>query len=292
MNTALDNKVCTVRAALEQAERILFTAGATSQRWAAEWLMSDVLACSRLEIYTRLDEELDEARHALWESYLARAQRHEPVQYILGETNFMGLRIACDRRALIPRPETEFMTGMIVDDMRQHGRSAPVGVDVGTGTGCIALALADALPQARLTAIEMDGQALALARENAARLGLTARIAFREGDLLEGVEPESADLVVANLPYISTDMWGSLPPAVRDYEPRCALDGGARGLDYIERLTAQAQTVLRRGGRLYLEIGADQGDAVRAIAVNAGFVETTVIEDWARRDRVVRGGKP
>lgn len=292
MNTAFDRRVCTVRVALEQAERTLAKTDATSQRWAAEWLMSDVLACSRLEIYTRLDEELDETRRALWSSYLARAERHEPVQYILGETDFMGLRIACDPRALIPRPETEFMTGMIVDELRQSGWSDSVCVDVGTGTGCIALALADAFPRARLTAIEVDAQALALARENAARLGLSERVAFRQGDLLEGVAPESADLIVANLPYIATDHWGLLPHDVRDYEPRRALDGGARGLDYIERLAAQAVIVLRSGGRVYLEIGADQGAAVRALLNAAGFVETTVHADWAGRDRVVRGGKP
>ena len=291
MTTTLDNHACTVLSALTETERVLTTASVTSPRLAAEWLMAGVLGCPRLEVFTRSDAALTEPERVLLGSYTERAARHEPIQYILGETEFMGLRIGCDPRALIPRPETEVMTAMVVDDLRRSASAQPAIVDVGTGTGCIALAVAAVLPQARITALDVNASALALARENGKWLGLSDRILFQRGDLLAAFDDASADVIVANLPYIATDDWASLSVGVRDFEPRRALDGGVSGLEYVHRLAGQAFSVLRPGGRIYLEIGADQGPSARTLLESAGFSSVSIHADWTSRDRIVKGVK-
>ena len=291
MTTTLDNHVRTVLSALTETEQVMTAASVPSPRLAAEWLVAGVLGCPRLAVFTRSDTALTEPEQVLLGAYTARAARHEPVQYILGETEFMGLRIGCDPRALIPRPETEVMTAMVVDDLRRSGSAHPAIVDVGTGTGCVALALAAALPQARVTALDVDASTLALARENGKQLELSDRVHFQQGDLLAGFDHASADVIVANLPYIATDEWATLSVGVRDFEPRRALDGGVSGLDYIERLAVQAFSVLVPEGRIYLEIGADQGPSAHALLEAAGFSPVSIHSDWTRRDRIVKGVK-
>ncbi len=292
MNTALDISYPSLRTALEETERTLAAASSAEPRAVAEWLLAAVLDCSRMELHVRVEEKLTESQYARLLAYRERAARREPVQYVLGETEFMGLRLGCDRRALIPRPETELLAEMVTDDARVSGPARPVIVDVGTGTGCLALALAVALPQATVTALDIDEDALALARENAARLGLQDRLVFRRSDLLEALGGDTVDLIVANLPYVASDDWPQLPPEVRDYEPRGALDGGPRGLAVLERLIVRALPALRPGGRLYLEIGADQGAPVRALLEDAGFDAVTIHRDWKGRERIARGTRP
>lgn len=290
MTIALDNPF-TVRSVLAETVRRLTLAAAAEPRLTAEWLVAAILNRPRMELYTRLDATLSPTEHALLTAHTERAARHEPVQYILGETEFMGLRIGCDRRALIPRPESEVMAAMIMDDVRAAVPAKYPIVDVGAGTGCIALALASALPQASIIAVDIDESALALARENAERLGLADRVAWRHDDLLTHFHEAPAELVTANLPYIATEDWRKLPAGIRDYEPRRALDGGPHGMDFIERLAIQAFSVLRTEGRLYLEIGADQGVPVQALLASAGFAEVAIHPDWAGRDRIARGVK-
>lgn len=292
MTISIHNALPSVRVALSEAERVLVSASVASPRLAAEWLLSAVLDMPRLQLHVYADRTLDEAQQALMATYTARAARHEPIQYIVGETEFMGLRIVCDPRALIPRPETEVLVALIRDDLRAGAWAEPVIVDVGTGTGCLGLALADALPGASVIAVDVDESALSLARENAERLGLSDRVVFQSGDLLTGFAAAVAQVVAANLPYIATAEWEQLPVDVRDFEPRRALDGGASGLELIERLTRQAATVLCSGGRLYLEIGADQGASARAILESAAFANVAIHPDWTGRDRIVRGIKP
>lgn len=226
------------------------------------WVAGYLLACGLLDVTRHFAEIPAPAMAARFDGMVARLATDEPVQYVIGETDFMGLRIRCDARALIPRPETEVLAGCALDFLRgQEGR--PVVVDVGTGTGCLACVLALRAPQARVVGRDVSPAALDLARANAQALG--AAVEFELADLLAGIPPASVDLVVANPPYVTTAECGRLPRTVRNFEPRLALDGGEDGLRTISRLVSDAAHVLTSGGRLMMEIGDDQADAVAEI---------------------------
>ena len=226
------------------------------------WVAAHLLGCGLLDVLRHLSETPLPDQAQRFESAVARLEQDEPVQYVIGETDFMGLRIYCDSRALIPRPETEVLVECAEEFLR--GRpGTPAVVDVCTGTGCIACALAKRVPHARVSATDVSPAALELARANAR--ALDASVDFRPADLLAGIAPASVDLVVSNPPYVGTAECGRLPRTVRDYEPRLALDGGPDGLRLISRLVSEAAHVLTSGGRLMLEIGEDQADAVAEI---------------------------
>lgn len=226
------------------------------------WLAAHLLSCGLLDVGRHRAEPLAPDLARAWEDGVVRLAAGEPVQYVIGETDFLGLRIRCDRRALIPRPETEELALCAEADLRARpGR--PVAVDAGTGTGCIACALALRAPRARIIATDLSADALGLARENAEALG--ARVDFIRADLLAGLPDASADLVVSNPPYVSSGDCDRLPAHVRDHEPRLALDGGPDGLRVISRLVSEAARVIVPSGRLMMEIGDDQAEAVREI---------------------------
>lgn len=225
------------------------------------WVAAHLLGGGLLDVLRHLAETPTPEQADRFDAALARLETDEPVQYVIGETDFMGLRIRCDARALIPRSETEELVAAAEEFLR--GRERPVAVDVCTGTGCIACALAKRVPGARVLATDLSPAALDLARENAG--ALDAAVEFRHADLLAGGAAGSVDLVVSNPPYVATAEIARLDRTVRDFEPRLALDGGTDGLRTISRLVAQAAHVLRSGGRLMLEIGDDQADAVAEI---------------------------
>ena len=225
------------------------------------WVAAHLLGCGLLDVLRFLPEVPAPAQAARFAAALARLETDEPVQYVVGETDFMGLRIRCDARALIPRPETEELVACAEEFLR--GRERPVVVDVCTGTGCIACALAKRVPGARIVATDLSAAALELARENARALG--AAVEFRQADLLAGFPEAGADLVVSNPPYVAAAEIARLDRTVRDFEPHLALDGGPDGLRTISRLVAEAAHVLKSGGRLMMEIGEDQAEAVEEI---------------------------
>lgn len=264
-------------------------AGIDNARRTAEELAGFVLDCGPMQTY--LHEEPPEAdRAALLESLAARVESGEPLQYVIGHVDFMGMRIVCDKRALIPRPETELLVEEILSSglwtaPADAGRR-PAIADIGTGTGCIVLALACRHPEAEYTAVDCSPAALELARGNARAHALEEGICWKTGDLLDGFGPGTLDAVVANLPYIATRDWLALAPAVRDYEPRSALDSGEGGLELIDALIRQARTVLRPGGSLFLEFGYDQGDAVSDGLITAGYAEVRIKRDLAGHDRI------
>jgi release factor glutamine methyltransferase len=225
------------------------------------WVAAHLLGCGLLDVLRRLPESPAPDQAERFAAAAARLAKDEPVQYVIGETDFMGLTIRCDARALVPRPETEILVACAEEFLR--GRARPVVVDVCTGTGCIACALALRAPGARVVATELSPAALDLARENARALGAAAE--FRQTDLLAGLPEAGADLVVSNPPYVATAEIARLDRTVRDFEPHLALDGGSDGLRTISRLVAEAVHVLKSGGMLMLEIGDDQADAVTEI---------------------------
>lgn len=224
------------------------------------------------------------------ESFLERREKKEPLQYIIGRWDFMGLELTCDKRALIPRPETE----LLVEDALAiiAGLSPPVRVlDVCTGSGCIALAIAVlAGENAEITATDICPRALDLARENAKKLGFVPeRVSFVQNDLLknfENIHESEFDVIISNPPYILSGDMAALPLSVRGHEPHKALNGGIDGLDFYRRLIPQAKKALREGGALLMEIGPM---AVLDLMAEAGFTNINLRRDYAELPRIVSG---
>jgi release factor glutamine methyltransferase len=256
-------------------------------RIACELLLARLLKCKRLELGLRHNQALDEPRLAAMRRGIKRVADGEPVQYVLGQVEFMGHAFKVDRRALIPRPETELLVERCLECESLWQRPKPGIADVGTGTGCIVISLAKARAHGLYVALDVSEEALALARENAAAHGLAQSVAFAHAELSDVAEPETFDAIVANPPYIRTADCEQLPVHIRDHEPRVALDGGPTGLAVVETIVGDAAIALRPGGFLFLEIGYDQGHAVRALLEQAGFAEITVHKDIAGLDRVV-----
>ncbi len=262
----------TTRSALERATERL--TDSETPRLDAELLLTSALGCDRAALVMRSDDELDPASVARYDALVGRRAAHEPVAYILGYKDFRNLRLHVDRRVLIPRPETE----LLVEVGLTLPHRARV-VDVGTGSGAIALALKDERRDLEVSATDVSVGALEVARENAVRLGLEVR--FVLGDLLAGVP---ADAVLANLPYVATD-GPPLPPDVSRHEPTGALFAGTDGLLQIRRLTARTAGL----SLMALEIGVGQGDAVEALVRGAGFDSVERLSDLAGHERVVVG---
>jgi len=247
----------------------------------AELLLAHTLGRDRIELYTDFDRPLSSQELDAYRELVARRARHEPVAYILGEWGFRRLTLAVDPRALIPRPETEVVVERALAHLR--GREAPTVIDVGTGTGAIALAIADEHPGARVTAIDVSADALALARVNAERTGLAVELL--EHDVAGGLPGGPYDLVVSNPPYVEFSELETLMPDVREYEPHIALVGDRMP----EVVAAAALDVLLPGGHLVLEIGDGQALATAATLGGLGYVDVVTTPDLTGRDRVVEG---
>lgn len=256
-------------------------------RLQAELLLAHALGLSRAGVLARLDDALAPDVAARYAANVARRAQHEPLAYILGHQEFCGLDFLVDRRVLIPRHETETLVELALDCARLRQIALPVIVDVGTGSGAVALTLAHRLPRARVIAVDVSSDALAVAQMNAARLNLQTRVEFLEGDLL-APETEPFDILVANLPYIPSKRFDQLPREVCAFEPRLALDGGADGLDVMRRLLKQIESHAARGAVVLLEISEEQGDAAvqlaRAILPHANVA---LHRDLEGLDRVV-----
>lgn len=201
----------------------------------------------------------------------------------------MGHDFKVDRRALIPRPETEVLVEQVLGCEPLWSAARPAVADVGTGSGCIIISLALARPDAEYKALDLSDEALALARENARSLGVAEHIGFGQGELCDHVDSETVDAVVANLPYVASDEYEQLPANVREYEPRMALDGGPDGLGVVGPTIQDAAMALKPGGRVFLEIGETQAAAVSELLSGADFGEIAVVKDLAGRDRIVNG---
>lgn len=284
----------TLAEALHAARDRLASAGIEDAAIEAELLLRHALAAGgdaapgRARLYGRLQEQPGAGVRQRFDSYLERRLRHEPSAYITGRREFYGLEFEVTPAVLVPRPETEMLIEATIELARRYAGAGPYRVvDAGTGSGCIAVAIACALPAAALIATDVSTDALDVARRNARRHGVETRVDFRQGDLLAPLEM-AVDLVVANLPYVTTAAWQALPPELRDHEPRAALDGGADGLDLLRRLLDAAPAVLRPAGAVCLECGAGQALDVVAYA-RGGFADAAIEtrRDLAGHERVV-----
>ena len=259
-------------------------AGVPSPRVDAEFLVAHVAGLSRTELYS-IDRELSGEELRRLRFAQERRRLREPLAYILGEWGFRRLLLAVDRRALIPRPETEVLVERCLGHLR--GLSAPRVLDVGVGSGAVALAIAAEHSGASVTGVDSSESALALARENHAATGLDGRVELVHGNLLEGFAGQF-DLVVSNPPYVSAAEYETLQPEIRLYEPYEALVGDGVG----EALAASAPSVLRPGGWLVLECGDGQAADLAATLRDIGYEDVVATKDLAGRDRVVEGRRP
>ncbi|MCS6771706.1 MAG: peptide chain release factor N(5)-glutamine methyltransferase [Kiritimatiellae bacterium] len=280
----------TLQAAVRQIEAALARAGIEDARAAADWLVAETAGIGRLDLYVSGDRPIPAEWIPLLVERARRVEAGEPLQYVLGYAPFMGRDFLCDRRALIPRPETEELCERVLDALPREfaGRVA----DVGTGTGCLAITIVLDRPDARVEAIDISKESLELARENARRFGVDSRIQWILGDLLAGAPEAAYDVIVSNPPYVSEAEWSRLPLSIREYEPPVALIGGADGLAVIRRLAAQSRSALKPGGMLWLEMGNDQGQAVRRLLEDLGFVGITVYRDAAGHERIAAAMRP
>ncbi len=276
----------TVRSALLAAREAFLSAGIDTPDLDAELLVAHVLGRDRSWVLAHPEGQLDDAAVERLQALVARRARREPLAYILERRDFYDLILWVTPAVLIPRPETEILVERALDWLRAHPQARVA--DIGTGSGAIALALArHAPPTVTLYATDISQQALAVARENARRLGLEGRVVFLHGDLLAPL-PEPIDLLVANLPYVSTAVRDELMPEVQEYEPAAALFSDADGLAHIQALLDQAPARMRSGGCILLEIGHDQGGRARAMA-QAAFphAHVQIHPDLAGRDRIL-----
>ena len=260
----------TLAVRIAEAARTLTGAGIAARDAAldAGLLACTALGCDRAALASRLREEEPPGFADRFAALLARRARREPMAYVLGEREFWGLPFEVNPAVLVPRPETE----LIVEEAVRLAATAPprIILDVCTGSGCLAVALAHEFPGAAVVATDISADALEVARRNAARNGVADRVAFQQADMLDGVATR-ADLIVCNPPYVNSGDEPGLMPEVRGYEPHIALFGGADGLLFVRRLLATAPAHLNPGGRLLVEVGYDQDDRVADLAVSLGW---------------------
>lgn len=268
-------------------ERLQLSSNAPSPAKDAEWLLRHVLGRDKAWLLTHGDESVEEGKAQEYALLIKRREKNEPMQYIVGETEFFGLPFRVTPEVLIPRPETEHLVEKVVE--LAAGFSAPRIIDVGTGSGAIAIAIAKQLPQAQVTATELSEGAIAVAQENAARNGVSVR--FLLGDLLAPVSEEKYEIIASNPPYVPSEEKALLAVEVRDHEPEMALYGGADGLGIYRRLIPAAFLQLTDGGWLLLEMGFGQAERVKDLMEQAGFQEIEIVTDLQGIERILCGRK-
>ncbi len=283
----------TVRRLLEWTTGFFTKKEVDSPRLSAELLLSHVLKQPRIKIYTDYERVLGEHDLSAFRSLVKRAAEHEPIAYLTGKAHFFSLEFDVSPGVLIPRPDTETLVESAISYARSvPGLEVPRVLDLCTGSGCIAAAMAKSLPTAVVLAIDKSERAVAVARKNMESLGLAGRVTVECGDLFaplaEVVDAQPFDLIVANPPYIPSNQIAGLDRTVKDYEPVEALDGGLDGLTLHRRILHEGLDRLTPAGRVYLEIAFDQADAaLDAAAAIAGWADARVLKDYAGNSRVL-----
>ncbi len=280
----------TIAALLTEAEADLALCRVDTPRLDAEVLLSHTLKTNRTSLYTRLQTPISAGHKRQFTELIARRKHREPLAYITGSREFWSLEFHVDTHVLIPRPETEIVVQTALHLLHKPAITTPIILDIGTGSGCIAVALATELPQAAVWALDIDYDILALARRNARRHAVSERLTFCQGDLFAPVPhvAERFHLIATNPPYIARETLSTLQPEICHWEPQGALDGGQDGLDFYRRLLYDSPNYIRPGGWLVMEIGHDQRDAILQLAqAQCRLSIQSCVQDYAGHDRVV-----
>jgi release factor glutamine methyltransferase len=315
----------TVLEGIQKSAEFLTKKSIESPRLQAELLLAHVLKLPRMKLYLNFERALTDVETDAYRDLIKRRAQREPLQHIVGSTSFCGLEIAVNRSVLVPRPETELLAELgwqFLNDLSegrvprvpnpnekdQNGdlhngdsRSSSLrALDFGTGSGCIAIALAVKCPKAHIVALDISPEALEIAKQNAATNDAAERIEFLQGDGFASLasvgrvtpcaptfSPPLFDLIISNPPYIPTAEIDTLEPEVRDFDPRGALDGGVDGLDFYRRFAIEARDFLMPGGKIMLEFGDGQGDSIRQIFEAQNWIVEAIREDYTHRERIL-----
>jgi release factor glutamine methyltransferase len=297
----------TVLEAIQKSAEFLGKKNVESPRLQVELLLAHLLKMPRMKLYLNFDRVLSPAEMDALRELVKRRGQREPLQHIVGSTSFCGFEIAVNKHVLVPRPETELLAELGWQFLSTIDYQPSTALDFCTGTGCIAIALAAKCPNAKIIATDISADALVLAKENAARNNVAERIEFLQGDgfaALPKVGQASSlsnsarqgagwkpallyDLLISNPPYIPSAEIETLQPEVRDFDPRGALDGGADGLDFYRRLAAEAKPFLKPDGKIMLEFGDGQADAIKIIFESEKWIVEAVQEDYSQRARIL-----
>lgn len=280
-----------IRTKLNETTGKLRQAGIEHPDLSAAILIAAVVKCPRLELYLRFDEGLAPEQSLRINELAQRLAAHEPIQYVLGQTGFMGRPFKCDARALIPRPETEELVEWISGYEPLWKLDYPSVIDIGTGNGCIIISMALEKEKGKFRAADISGAALELARENARLHKVEHLITFIHSDSAGNAIPGDIDAVISNPPYVRSADYQQLPEHIRAWEPRSALDGGEDGLQVIVPLARKAFEILKPGRFLFMEIGSDQWLSVHDILIKTGFRSVQKRRDHAGHDRMVMAVK-
>ncbi len=294
MTVPVQEKTWTILEIIKWGSNYLNDKGFDESRLTIELLLAETLGVKRFDLYVKHDQPLKKSELEKFKVLLKRRLAHEPVQYILGKTNFYSIELKVDRRALIPRPETEILAESVIEHCRTYlsQRDAIDVLDVGTGSGCIAVAIAKFVRNSRVTAIDKSPDALELARENADATGTADRIDLHEVDFLNMTKNEFAgnfDIMVSNPPYVSRADLPELSEDIRNFEPPDALSDGDDGLTFYRKIAQLAPLLLRSGGWVFVEAGYDQGQRVRELFREIGATDVAIKKDLANIERVVSG---
>jgi release factor glutamine methyltransferase len=290
---AISTEVWTVKRLLEWTTGFFTRKQIDSPRLSAEMLLSHVLQLARIQLYTNFERPLGEKELTAFRALVQRASEQEPIAYLTGRAGFFSLEFEVNRQVLIPRPETETLVENVVQFARHApGFESPRVLDLCTGSGCVACAIASVIKTAMVLAVDISPAAVEVAKRNVERLKLSERVTVEQGDLFEPVmrqvDKAPYHFIVANPPYVPTAQIAELDRNVREYEPHQALDGGADGLDIHRRILGGAIDRLEPNGRVYMEIAFDQGEKALAMAADfPAFEDARLIRDLGGRDRVL-----
>jgi release factor glutamine methyltransferase len=281
----------TVLDVIQRSTEFLSKKGVESSRLQAELLLAHVLGLPRMQLYLKFERELSSAELDRLRELVKRRGQREPLQLITGSTSFCGLEIKVDRHTLIPRPETELLAEQgwnFLNSISTSEQPPLTALDFGTGSGCLAIALAVKCPAAEVYAVDVSPEALRVAGQNAARNGVSERIRFYPGDGFTAVPPAVRfHLLIANPPYIPTAEIDRLEPEVQMHDPRQALDGGPDGLDFYLRLASSAAELLKPGARMMMEFGDGQAEALRRLFEAEKWIVERIVDDYTQRPRIL-----
>lgn len=278
----------TVLEVIQKSTEFLARRGVESPRLQTELLLAHVLKLPRMRLYLDFERQLAPTEADALRELIKRRGQREPLQHILGATSFCGLEIAVNRHVLVPRPETELLAQAGWEHLSTLNPQLATVLDFGTGSGCIAIAVAVKCPGARIVATDVSAEALGVAAENAAKNGVSDRIELVHGAGFAALAAEARfDLIVSNPPYIPTPHLDSLQAEVRDFDPRAALDGGTDGLDFYRLIGEQAARFLKPHGRIMLELGDGQAEQVGAILEAQKWVVEAIQPDYTQRPRIL-----
>lgn len=292
--SSVEEKTWTILEVISASTDYLKSKGIDDARLNAELLLAHVLGCRRIDLYANFDQLLKDAERAHYKALLKRRVAREPLQYIVGETEFMGLRFFVNRRVLVPRPDTELLVERTVDLCRQYQEETQriQVLDIGTGSGNIAVAVARFVGNAYVTGIDISAEALEVAKRNVEAHKLAERVALKQADVIKNSIQsvgEPFDIIVSNPPYISKEDFRYLSPEIRDYEPRFAACDEADGSIFFRRISEIAKRLLRGDGHLLFEVGFGQSEKVQEIMGKSGFTELEVFKELVGIERVVKG---